>query len=61
MEGPWSIDVTCQNMVRVKVLSDELLKLFDNGHFNTGKRRWGDGSGDLLGIWEGVFMLIPEL
>ena len=43
LEGPWSVNVACQDAARVEVLSDKLFELVDNGHFNTGKRECGRG------------------
>jgi len=41
LEGPWSIDIAHQDAVQVKVFSNELFKLVDNGHFLNGSGRCG--------------------
>jgi len=41
LEGPWSVDIARQDAARVEVFSNELLELFDDGHFNASKRRCG--------------------
>ena len=45
------MDVACQDMVQVEVFSDELLELFDDGHFNAGERGCGTGYGTGRWFW----------
>jgi len=43
LEGPRAIAIACQDPAQVKVFSDELLKLVNDGHFYFGKRGCGMG------------------